>query len=100
MKVIKPVRIAEYGQKYARSRKALDGWLKTAQKAKWRNFLEMRATWNSADQVAVASGRRVFVFNIGSARLITAVHFNTGHLYVLRFLTHADYDKNKWKSEL
>ena len=33
-------------------------------------------------------------------RLITALHYDRSIAYVLRFLTHADYDKNRWKSEL
>lgn len=100
MNVIKPGRVAEYGKKHASSHKALDGWLKTARQAKWKNLVGVKATWNSVDQVTAASGKLVLVFNIGSSRLITAAHFNTGNLYILRFLTHAEYDKNNWKSEL
>jgi mRNA interferase HigB len=46
----------------------------------------------------------VCVFDLGhgknSYRLIAAVHFNTQIVFVLRLLTHAEYDKNEWKSEL
>jgi mRNA interferase HigB len=42
------------------------------------------------------------VFNIcGNAyRLICAIHYNTGKVFLLRFLTHAEYDKDRWKDEL
>lgn len=33
-------------------------------------------------------------------RLITAVHYDTSEVSVLRFLTHAEYSRNKWKQEL
>ena len=33
-------------------------------------------------------------------RLIAAVHFNTKVVFVLRFMTHAEYDKNTWKDDL
>lgn len=62
--------------------------------------MDVKKTYNSVDQVIVSSGKSVLVFNIGSYRLIAAAHFKTGNLYVLRFLTHAEYDKNDWKNEL
>lgn len=42
------------------------------------------------------------VFNIGGNkyRLIAAIHFNRQIIFVLRFLTHAEYDKNIWKEQL
>ncbi len=44
------------------------------------------------------------VFNLGHGknayRLIAAIHFNTQIVFVLRLLTHAEYDKNGWKVEL
>lgn len=33
-------------------------------------------------------------------RLIVAIHYNTQMVYVLRFLTHAEYDKGAWKEQL
>jgi mRNA interferase HigB len=41
------------------------------------------------------------VFNIcgNSYRLVCALHY-TGKVFLLRFLTHAEYDKNRWKDEL
>ena len=48
----------------------------------------------------VESGRKVVVFDIGSFRLITAIHWLVGELYVMRFLSHAEYDKEQWKEQL
>jgi mRNA interferase HigB len=58
--------------------------------------------YRTADQVQVASGRKVIVFNISgnNYRLIAAVHFNTQRAFALRFMTHAEYSKNKWKETL
>jgi mRNA interferase HigB len=33
-------------------------------------------------------------------RMICAIHFNTGKVFMLRFMTHANYSKEKWKNEL
>lgn len=50
----------------------------------------------------VRSGRSVTIFNIaGNAyRLITAIHYNSGKVFVLRFMTHAEYDRQTWKDDL
>ena len=47
-------------------------------------------------------GKMVTVFNIrrGDFRLVTAIHFNRGKVFVLRFLTHAEYSKQAWKETL
>ncbi len=39
------------------------------------------------------------VFNIkGNAyRLITAIHYDRGRIYIRELLTHAEYDKGDWK---
>jgi mRNA interferase HigB len=70
--------------------------------AEWKNLAEMRAVIPSADEVTVDSGRRVVVFNIGGNkyRLIAAVHYNTQIVYAMLFMTHAQYDKDKWKRML
>jgi mRNA interferase HigB len=52
--------------------------------------------------VRVASGNPVVVFNVcgNHFRLVCAIHYNNGKVFLLRFLTHAEYDKNRWKDEL
>jgi mRNA-degrading endonuclease HigB of HigAB toxin-antitoxin module len=63
---------------------------------------DLRQTFNDVDTVAVSSGSQVYVFNIqrNEHRLIAAIHFDRGRVYVLRVLTHKDYDKQRWKDEL
>jgi mRNA interferase HigB len=77
-------------------------WLKLAREARWRNIHELRQTLPSADGVRVASGRTVTAFNIGGNkyRLVVAIHYAWTMVYVLRFMSHAEYDKAKWKAEL
>ena len=33
-------------------------------------------------------------------RLITAIHYNRQKVFILHFLTHADYSKDDWKETL
>jgi mRNA-degrading endonuclease HigB of HigAB toxin-antitoxin module len=64
-------------------------------------FTQTRQTFAHADQVTVKSKRTTTVFNItNDFRLVTAIHYNREEVYTMRFLTHADYDKNKWKDTL
>jgi mRNA interferase HigB len=62
----------------------------------------VRRSFRSADEVTVASGRTVVIFNIGGNRfrLITAIHYNRGKVFELRFMTHAEYSKDRWKDDL
>jgi len=100
--IIKPIRLQDYWTLHRRARPSLEDWLKKAKAARWRNYADARRTFRTADPVVVASGRTITVFDIGGGnyRLITAVHYNTGKLFILRFLTHAEYDKEQWKAEL
>jgi mRNA interferase HigB len=52
--------------------------------------------------VTVSSGRSVTVFNIrgNDYRLVAAIHYNTQRVYALRVLTHAEYDRDRWKDQL
>lgn len=87
---------------HARARASLEQWLWIARKADWKSFAQVRESLGGADQVRVGSGNTVLVFNIaGNAyRLICAAHYDRGNLYTLRFLTHADYSKDRWKATL
>lgn len=57
----------------------------------------MRGTYSHADPVRVASGRTVTVFNFGGTkyRLITALYYDRAIAYILRFLPHAEYSKDR-----
>ena len=70
--------------------------------ARWTAPAELRTAFCDADPVRVRSGHTVWVFNIcrNDFRLIVAVHFDARCVFTLRFLSHAEYDKNRWKEEL
>jgi mRNA interferase HigB len=99
LRIIKPSRIREYGRQYPDADAPLRIWLNATKGNAWHNIGEVRKTYRSADAVRVASERTVTVFNIGGNkyRLVVAIHYNVGAVFILRFLTHAEYDKNAWK---
>ena len=102
MKVVKPARIREYAQRHPEARPSLMGWLAATRQAAWGSLMDVRRTLRHADGVKVASGRTVVVFNIAGNdyRLITAIHYDRQKVFVLRFMPHAEYSKDRWKSEL
>ena len=61
----------------------------------------------NVDFIQSETGSALAAFNIhgNHYRLIAAIHYLPGHgrkgrVYVLRVLTHAEYDTNRWKREL
>ena len=80
----------------------MDAWRRFVRAANWRNLVEVRITYPDTDLVRVRSGRKVLVFNIrrNDYRLIVAAHFNRQIVYTLRFMTHAEYSKDRWKETL
>lgn len=102
MRIIKPKTIEAWASAHAGAKSSLSNWMAVVQAAAWTELADLRQTFASADQVKVASGRTVVVFNIAGNRfrLIAAIHYSTAIVFALRFLTHAEYDKDKWKDEL
>ncbi len=95
MHVITRKRILEFSRLHPDSRGALETWHTLVEKTRFLSFPDLRKVFPSADWV---SG--LVVFNIGGnkCRLIAAVHFNRGKLYIRHILTHAEYDKGGWRS--
>lgn len=101
MRIITRKRLDAAAQKYAKAAAPIYHWHNIACKALWTSLVDARKTFPHADQVKVASGRTVTVFNLTNAyRLITAIHYNRHCVYILHVLTHAEYDRNDWKATL
>jgi mRNA interferase HigB len=102
VRIIKEKFLVEMGRKHPKAARYLEAWCAVVKRAAWRNLVEMRRTYPGTDAVKVPSGRQVLVFNVcgNDYRLIVAAHFNRQTVYTLRFLTHAEYSKDRWKSEL
>ena len=73
--------------------------MKAAEPVIWSNLAETRQTFPHADEVVARSGRTLTVFNLGGNkfRLVTSIHYSGRRVYIRELLTHADYDKGKWK---
>ena len=102
MRIIHGGTVKSWASQYPDSAEALSAWLNNAARAAWRNLSEVRQVYPHADSVAVGSGRTVVLFNIrgNRYRLVTAIHYNRQVVYTLRFMTHAEYSKDRWKDTL
>ena len=94
MHIITRKRLLDFAQKHPACKSSLEIWYRIIKNSKFNKFAEIRKVFPGADQVS-----KFTVFNIGGnkARLIVAVHYNTQRVYIRYILTHAEYDRNKWK---
>ena len=99
MRIIKRSALQAFWRKHPQAEMPLRQWIAVARTADWKNLMDVRRAFPHADPVGVASGNTVTVFNIGGNdfRLIVAIKYGWGIIYVRDFLTHAEYDKDSWK---
>ncbi len=103
MRIITRKHLNRAAEQYPDAAKEIAVWCKVVQSARWRNFVEVRQVFNSADAV----NHRYVIFNIrhNRYRLVTIIHYSRetddriteGHLYIRAFLTHQEYnDPENW----
>lgn len=97
MRIITERRLREASSKYPNLESAINRWILVVRKANWTNLAETKATYPHADQIKTRKGRLLTVFNLGERRLITAIHYNRKMVFIRSVLTHAEYDKGRWK---
>lgn len=102
MRIITKRRILDYAKQHPNAAANLSAWITVASTAKWQSITDVRKVLPHADLATVASSKTVTIFNIAGNhhRLITAIHYNTRSIFILKILTHADYSKDRWKNDL
>jgi mRNA interferase HigB len=102
MRVIKRLPLEEFWQKWPDAQQPLKDWYRLTKKASWRNFVQVKTTFGQTDLVKVQSGNTVAIFDIGGNkyRLIARISFEKQKVYVLRMLTHKEYDRGNWRTQL
>ncbi|HXC91266.1 MAG TPA: type II toxin-antitoxin system HigB family toxin [Stellaceae bacterium] len=93
MRIIAVSALREFWSRPGRSdaEQPLRAWVSVAKAADWSRPAEIKATFRSAD---ILANDRV-VFNIGGNkyRLVVAVHYRGGRVFIRFIGTHAEYDK-------
>lgn len=78
----------------------LHAWWTIATKAEWQRLEHVRAQYAAADQV-----NRCLIFDVrgNNYRLICRVtwadRWQRGTLLIKHFLTHAEYDRGRWRND-
>ena len=94
MRVISYKRIREAQQSWPMSATALQSWYEKILNNEPANFAQMKAIFPATDRVGP-----FHVFDIGGnkIRLIAGVSYTTQQIFIKHVLSHAQYDKDKWK---
>jgi mRNA interferase HigB len=74
----------------------IEDWYATLKRANWNSLEDVRLIYASAEAVG-----NFTVFNIkgNNYRLIVGIDYEDRTVYFKYFLTHAEYDKDKWKND-
>jgi len=93
MRVISQSKLITFYNKHANAEQALKAWYDEAKKASWETPQQIKDQFRSASFV----GNNRVVFNIlgNKYRLIVAVAYRYGAVYIKFVGTHAEYDANE-----
>jgi mRNA-degrading endonuclease HigB of HigAB toxin-antitoxin module len=105
MRVISKGKIRSFwleNNKQGRARRSLEQWYDLVKRQSWLKPAQIKSAFGkNVDFVQSDSGNHLAVFNIyaNHFRLIAAIHYvpkmpNKGRVYVLRILSHQEYDLN------
>jgi mRNA interferase HigB len=87
----------EKAAKYPDAKTALQVWFDTANVAEWTGLEDVRKSYPATDMVGDLA-----IFNIrgNNYRLIVRMVWKYKRIYVKEFLSHAEYDRGRWKKWL
>ncbi|WP_010041419.1 type II toxin-antitoxin system HigB family toxin [Gemmata obscuriglobus] len=90
-------RLRDFWESHPDAETSLRVWYAATEAADWSNFSDVRATFGNASIVGSC-----VVFNSGGNkyRLVTRIRYQTRTVFVLRVMTHAEYDdQEKWQAD-
>lgn len=91
MRIIALGTLREFWQKYPDAEIPLRSWYAAASRAEWRSPADVKAAYRSAS--FIANNRIVYNIKGNDYRLIAAVHYNRGMMFIRFIGTHREYDK-------
>lgn len=91
MRIIKRKTLLDFSVKHPPARQPLLAWYAEVEKANWEKPNDIKTTFRTAD---IINSKRV-VFNIkgNDYRLVADVEYRIGLVFIVRVMTHAQYDK-------
>lgn len=98
MRVISRAMLRQFWKKHGAAEDPLRAWYAhvNAPSVAWHAWRDVKADFCTASPVGNCT-----VFNIGGNkyRLITRILYPSQKVFVLKVMTHAEYDLDKWKDE-
>lgn len=99
-------KLNKFAQRHSTARSALQRWYALMKEGTFESTVDLRETFPQAEQVRGQTGKFAqmgertasTVFNIGRQfRLIAFVDYENQSVIIREVLTHAEYDRGKWK---
>jgi len=91
MRIISRKKIRKFWEKHSDARQALESWYADAKQANWKTPSDIKNVYKNAS--FVANNRVVFNIKGNKFRLVAAVQFEYGIIYIRFVGTHKEYDK-------
>ncbi len=91
MHVISGKRLAEFWNTYPETKRALSTWLAIAEAAEWKSPADIRKIDPKAS--IIANNRVVFDILGGRFRLVVAIRYSSGVVFIRFVGTHAEYNR-------
>ena len=88
--------LREEAEKYPDIKKQIKDWHTTVKKAEWQNLEDVRKNYRDAEAVGNFT---VFDIKGNDYRLIVGINYETKKVHYKYLLTHAEYNKDKWKND-
>ncbi|MGD0536824.1 MAG: type II toxin-antitoxin system HigB family toxin [Verrucomicrobiota bacterium] len=91
MRIISRRILREFWERHPDARQPLLAWFRDAKRADWRSPADLKRIYRNAS--VVANNRVVFNIKGNAYRLVVAIHYGYGIVYVRFVGTHVDYDR-------
>ncbi len=94
VRIISKAAITEFSLMHTDALEPLLHWHRVTKRAEWKHLADVRADFPHADVVNIFT-----VFNIGGNkyRLVSVIKHRWQIVYIRHILTHAEYDKGRWR---
>ena len=91
MRIVALGTLREFWQKHPPAEIPLRSWYALASRADWRSPADIKGVYGSAS--FLANNRVVFNIKGNDYRLVVAIHYNRGMMFIRYIGTHREYDQ-------
>lgn len=96
MRIISTSKLKQDAANYPDLTSVVTGWCAVVKNSEWKHLQEVKAIYPKAEAVG-----NFTVFNLkgNKYRLVVGIDYEKGIVYYKYLLTHAEYDKGRWKND-